>query len=282
MTNPLIDPEALSKPAVKLIGEVSNAISAVYEPTRIRRKAKADADALAIKAEGEEELKDIAWRASERVRQREIQRQINIESIITSAISFLPPSVSKDKVDPYLLLRLFDNCQDIEDEGMRSIWAKLLAGEFVNPGTYSIRTLENVKSISHHEAISFTKFCGYAWKIDHLNMHLCLYSDEVREYINGKDIYMAALVKLESAGLLRLNYGVQLKTLLPETVVSYFGKQFKIKQTVESRNDAVPLVVLTTAGNELAAICGAKDDQEYIQIVLKSVTERYKIQMEEI
>jgi hypothetical protein len=47
----LIDLKALSEPACKLIETVGYAIGALYEPTRIVRKAKAEAKAMKVQAE---------------------------------------------------------------------------------------------------------------------------------------------------------------------------------------------------------------------------------------
>ncbi len=53
----LIDLRALSKPATKLIEAVRSATGIIYEPTRIRRKAKADADAKAAEAKAATDAK---------------------------------------------------------------------------------------------------------------------------------------------------------------------------------------------------------------------------------
>ena len=56
----LIDLGKLSKPISKLIEAVSQGIGTLYEPTKIRRKAKAQADAALIKAEADIKKRIIA------------------------------------------------------------------------------------------------------------------------------------------------------------------------------------------------------------------------------
>ncbi len=51
----LINLGDLSKPATVLVEKVCNAVGIVYEPTRIRRKAHAEADAQQILAAGQME-----------------------------------------------------------------------------------------------------------------------------------------------------------------------------------------------------------------------------------
>src|SRR5437016_4468971 len=91
----LVDLKALSKPAVKLIEAVRSAVGILYEPTQIRLKAKAEANAAIILARNRQQITEIEIRASERLINREIRRQQNIEQITRNALHALP-----DKVDP--------------------------------------------------------------------------------------------------------------------------------------------------------------------------------------
>jgi hypothetical protein len=68
----LIDLGKLSEPATKLIDTVANAVGVTYEPTRVRRKAKAEADATIIIAKSHQEIRGIELRAAERLRKREV------------------------------------------------------------------------------------------------------------------------------------------------------------------------------------------------------------------
>ena len=51
----------------------------------------------------------------------------------------------------------------IDDEERRTWWARLLAGEIQQPGTFSLRTLAVMDTLSTAEARLFTKLCGYVW-----------------------------------------------------------------------------------------------------------------------
>ena len=52
----------------------------------------------------------------------------------------------------------------IDDEDRRTWWARLLAGEIRQPGTYSLRTLAVMDTLSTKEAKLFTKVCDYVWE----------------------------------------------------------------------------------------------------------------------
>lgn len=64
--NSLINLGELSKPVNTLIEKISDAIGVVYEPSRIVRKAKAEAQAQEIMALSENSVRDIQERAVRR------------------------------------------------------------------------------------------------------------------------------------------------------------------------------------------------------------------------
>ena len=83
----------LVKPIDTLIHKISDATGVLYEPRRIRRRAKAESEAAIIsakaeaaadiiKAESEIEITDLHRRAAQRLIQEEAKRQKNIEDII--------------------------------------------------------------------------------------------------------------------------------------------------------------------------------------------------------
>ena len=78
----LLDLNGLAEPATKLIEAVSSAIGVLYEPRRIREKAKAEGDAAVILALKGEEVQEINVRATERLAIKELRRQRHIESIV--------------------------------------------------------------------------------------------------------------------------------------------------------------------------------------------------------
>ncbi len=52
----------------------------------------------------------------------------------------------------------------VDDDERRTWWARLLAGEIQQPGTYSLRTLAVMDTLSMAEAQLFTKLCAYVWE----------------------------------------------------------------------------------------------------------------------
>ena len=160
------DLTGFEKPLTKLIEVVAEGIGIVYSDTvgvnaEVRRRERL--------AEVEQRIElmqiDTKLEAANRIRQRlitqEIRRQENIDQTVKEAAEFLPASVSDTKPDPDWITAFFNIAQDISSEEMRTLWAKILAGEVTQPGTYCRRTLEILKNLSPSEAKNFQRLHGF-------------------------------------------------------------------------------------------------------------------------
>jgi len=284
----LLDLRDLSKPACKLIDAVSGAVGILYEPTRIRRRAKAEADATLIAAKAGVTVDDIQLRAKARVKNKERRRQQNIESVVSQAVTFLPESVSAERVDDDWVFQFFEHSQDVSDEQMKSLWARLLAGEVAKPGSYSLRTLNVVKHLHSEDADLFSKVCKYLWSSGPDKPKLLLFighsalgkSDNPTSELN-----LGALKHLESIGLVHANVNIGLEE--PRQLF-YFGKGYSFKLIEKKRIiDLTGLVgigdaALTDVGMELAPLTGAEPDSSYRDAVIEGYRRQQELLIEEI
>jgi uncharacterized repeat protein (TIGR03899 family) len=168
----VIDLKALEKPAIKLIETIRDAVGIVFEPKRIVRRAKAEAEADIIRAEAKVLAEGVAARARRRIEWLENRRQENIEAVSELAMKFLPETVSTGPVDPDWTVRFFDYCQDVSNEQMQSLWAKLLSGEVEKPGSFSQRTLGIVRDMRPQDAMAFTKLATFFWTATDEGTHI--------------------------------------------------------------------------------------------------------------
>lgn len=158
--NTLIDLDGLSKPASKLIDALSRAIGTVYAPTHIKRIAKANAESVLIKAKAEIDKQELQKRAADRVTRVETRRQKNIESISEKAFNELPEH--SDSVEPSndWMAEFFSLCQDVSDENLQLLWARILAGEVSTPGKFTLRSMQLLKTLNTREATLFYSYCS--------------------------------------------------------------------------------------------------------------------------
>jgi hypothetical protein len=159
----------------KLLETVADQIGLSMEPFHIRRKAAAEGDAAITAAKAEAEITQLQLetklhlaetkdRAKERVWKREVRRQKNLEAIAVKASREMPEAVSEKPVEEDWLAQFIDYCKDVSSDEMQTLWARLLAGEVTQPGTYSYRTLSAVKMLSPRVANLFTRFCTFLWR----------------------------------------------------------------------------------------------------------------------
>ena len=258
----LLGMKHLSKPISKLIDVAGSAAGILYEPTRIRRKAKAEAHAAIIHAEAEAEIKDLQWRANNRLLNKELRRQKNIEPVLEGTVPLLPEQVSNEKPSEDWVYEFFNNCQDIGDNEMQILWSKILAGEVSKPGTYSLRTLNLLKTMTKEDVNLFTNLCSTAWKT-HSNDYISIYTDSTDKYLSAKHITYPHQLHLKSIGLIEIESALGYNFEGHSLTFSYFGTSYRFS----SINLAEILLVrlFTQIGGELVPISGASPDPFYIE-----------------
>lgn len=270
--NSLINLGDLSKPATVLIEKVSDAVGALYKPHQIKRVAKAESEAKKIMALADIEISDIQQRAMVRLIQEEGKKQENIENITGQATTQLHDNAKPENIEDDWIAHFFEKCRNVSDKEMQSMWANILAGEANKPGKFSKRTVELVATLGKDEAHLFTSLCSFTLSgADHFPIVL----DEKNEIYQKKGINFGTLSHLENIGLLKFNnlQGFVLQQLPQNITLVHFGipVQFKL-QKPENNTFDIGHAMLTKSGQELAAICGARPDIQF----LKYLVENYK------
>lgn len=167
----------------KLLEVVTNGIGLIYRPRAIR--AEADARAYEVRALGEANLdierarsaheltraidsklavaeaeQLLIERARDRLVQTEAQRQKNVDAIVQLAMESAPDVVSNEPVEPDWTRTLFRLGQDVSDEAMQRLWARVLNGEVSKPGSFSLRSLQVLSTLTKAEVAGFQKLCS--------------------------------------------------------------------------------------------------------------------------
>ena len=181
-----VDPNAMVRALEKLLDFTASGIGAVAGPMLAPWRARREAAALRIAAEGEADaLRIIAVAQSdardalvstasdvqgeiditETVRQRiqfqEEKRHRNIGSVVGQTAELLgEKNVPDQEPDHDWTARFFNYIQDVSSEEMQFLWAKVLAGEIESPGTVSIRALSILRNLDQATADLFCKLCS--------------------------------------------------------------------------------------------------------------------------
>ncbi len=261
--------KTITSPAIKLINAVSGAIGKAYEPTHIKRMAKArayeiekvgralreNADIPIQYSKGEisadtNDFDEFVKRTQSRIAYQELQKQQNIESVADKAYDLLSEETkcSDEPVDNDWMIRFFNSVQDISDEDMQTLWAKILAGEIVHPKKCSLRTLETLKNLSKDEAQLFQRVSSYIISGD--NGSFFPSDTEMYDLIN---ISFPNILLLIECGLIASKSFVSFNIDLSENDESVlYSKQFFMKlKANEEVHISFGVYSLTNSGIEL-------------------------------
>ena len=172
-------------PTSKLISTVSAGIGKLYEPTHIKRIAKAKAEEIKQISGAMEEHSviptqyadgsltmnttdgdDFVRRTIGRMAFQELQKQNNIECVVANAYNILEneQTCSEEPVEQGWINRFFDSVANVSNEDLQYIWGKVLAGEINQPNSFSLRTLETLKIYQNTRQNFFKKSCHMYYK----------------------------------------------------------------------------------------------------------------------
>lgn len=260
----LINLGELSKPATTFIEKVSFAFGGLFKPWQIERVAKAEAKADLIRAESEIQITDLHRRAMHRFVEEEAVRQKNMETIAEKAIHHIQDQADPSKMDNDWIANFFDKCRIISDSEMQDLWAKVLAGEANQPGSYSKRTVNFLSDMDKNDAIHFEALCHFG----------CFTPDEFIPMIFNyhANIYQKhgitfnVLTHLDGIGLIHFDhFGKYAITELPDRfTVEYCGKELLLSMEYQKKKQlSIGHVILTSVGEELAKVAIPKEIPDF-------------------
>lgn len=244
------------------------------------RKTDAKAERIIQLAEAEalagERVLEISHRARMRAIVCEVEQQKNIESIarevalLTYENNIPDPGVA---VESDWITEFRECCKNTSDKVMQSLWARILAGEIEKPGTFSLRTVDFLRTLRKSEAELFSKFCIAVFRVFHDKLCLVPNPNSVGNHLKISSevtIKLSELLDLESIGLIQnATLGADdVHYLIDEEVffVQKNGSAIRLMPT-NGRNISVPMLRLSPIGRELFSIARPSFDAEYFNSV---------------
>jgi hypothetical protein len=261
----------LSKPVTILIEKVSNAVGVLYQPTHIKRIARAELEAEKIRAIGGREITEIQHRVLDRLIHQEGRKQDNIEEITAQALTMLPDNAEVEGLDEDWIAHFFKQCETVSDKEMQSFWARLLAGEATKPGQFSKRTIVSAASLDKRDAELFSSLCQFNWWFWDGFQPLIYHPDN--ELFRTRGLTFPAFKHLESIGLISLGdhqagYSFNVKEKFVKC--RYYDVETLVELPNEQNNRlAVGRLMLTVVGLELARICEVPKNDEFYDYVIR-------------
>lgn len=293
------DKTPLTEPINKLIDAVSGAIGKVYEPRYVRKMA--DAKAYEIKTISEEvrnnsdipivytntgveinisDYEELVKRASHRLAYQEIAKQENIEAVVNYAYQELEGknSINEETVSRDWMIRLMNSAEDISNEDMQKFWGKILAGEIMEPNTFSYKTLDCVRNLSKKDAELFERICKIV-----INHNFIINDLEI---LNHQGFTYEDILSMDECGLINSSAVINMSKKLSKenSIIIDFGDYILTGNAKEEsrREISVQQFPLTKAGREISTIIEIENTFDYIKEVsdkIKNQNKHYKISL---
>ncbi len=96
----------------------------------------------------------LAERSQRRLQMKQEQQQHNLERVMQLALDYCTEQVTAQEVDPDWFGHYCELVQNISTHSMQKLWAKILAGEISQPGSFSLKTLNLLKQMSYKDALA--------------------------------------------------------------------------------------------------------------------------------
>ena len=193
---------------------------------------------------------------------RQMQNQRNIEEISSMADTLLSEEKALENSDKDWRSNLFQKCGTVSDKRVQELWAKILAGEANQQGSFSKKTVNLLADFDNEAANLFTKLCGFCWTIDGETTLVIFDWDEEIYTKNG--IHLESLLYLENLGVVKILRDLTSRMItvggsgrrIEKKKALYFGKSINLENHIPNKHFAnVGDVSLTKSGLELSKIC---------------------------
>lgn len=101
-------------------------------------------------------------RVNKRHRLINAKQQQNIEQIIQKTLGYHAKADIRSRTDNDWFSRYISLAQEVSNPTMQDLWAKILAGELLKPGSFSYKSLKIFRNMSIFDAKLFAKACSVA------------------------------------------------------------------------------------------------------------------------
>ena len=278
---------AVASAGEKLLGTIETATKGIFKPRQMIRVAKAGAKVMDILSEAQKRnpelvfsyktenievstaLNGITQRAIKRMVVEEIQKQLNIETILSVSYENLKDVKANDKqnLSDDWILRFLGFAENISDEFLQKLWAKILAGEFVHPKSYALRTLNLLSTLTSKDIDFIKKVFQFVIK-DGKEKFIYNSHELLRKFnIRTEDIFY-----LQELGLIISTHTCSLdKNISAPGKIILSANKLALTSNTSGFKLSIPVYTLTKLGEEFYSLLSVKLNKSYFMDVCKDL-----------
>lgn len=164
------------------------------------------------------------WLQAEEVK---IKRQYeNFGNVLIKATQLVSTSENKVSEDNDVFWGFLEHSKEISNSEMQNLLAKIIAGEYNKPGSYSMCTLQIVKMLGKDELKLFERTCSLLVNNEMIPQTIFLMSPDVLKFMNDLQIDFGSLQTLQNLSLFLPNTMIRTieRTEKKDFRVIYFDK----------------------------------------------------------
>lgn len=207
----------------------------------------------------------------------QLRREINLGRALLATEDELADETGKppdEYVEPDWFYRWRDYASQTSNQQMHELWGRILAGQIKNPGQYSVRSLEFIKSIDATEASLVEEMSSYVvqdafiFKPDHTlvgGKNDPAYPVDLDKLIDLQHIGLISGVEISVGGV---SFEIPSNSLVSSQFCIHSVPRALIleRQTFQATL-AVPAYILTKLGKEIFSLCLPRASEEYLSFI---------------
>lgn len=214
-------------------------------------------------------------RMQDRLYFQEAKKQLNIESITSFAAEELKDEqpITNEPINEDWATRFFRIAEDISNEEMQAVWGKILAGEIKQPKSFSLRTLELIRTLSKTEADIFIKVAKLAVKSG--GKYYIFHGNNEQKLRKDFDVHYSDIALLTEIGIIQPGTLVHLhfETHAIDRKQAFIAGNIVLIVSIKAntKRASTPVDVFSTAGNELIKLVKTSVPMEYLRYIAESI-----------
>lgn len=270
-----------SRAAENLSLILKNTLDIIIEPAKMKAISKAE---MKIEKERlfhkyELEKMDLFNRAEIRRLSTEIRRQYNLEKICRETMKMLSENATPEKINIDWLHHFASSAQDVSENDLRKLWTFILSQEAMQPGKYSKRTLNYLKSFNVKDCRAFEKLVPFLFEEKETTFFI-IPSNDRQLFTEKYGFEYTEFVHLSTIGIIASLVSSELSINSKErSELLYLNRKLLIYNPTNKEVTIRNVYILSEVGSQIKNLINVKINEQYFKEVIEKM-EKMKLEIQ--